>query len=102
MTPLQSSWLPIISQGNKNSGGVLGVANIKNVIESLTLFPVTVVTTHIHWDHIGGHKYFNTIAVHEAEKEWLSVKFPIPLQIVKGNLICKHCNFPSDFKIDDD
>ena len=34
----------------------LGVANIKKVVDSLTLLPVLVATTHIHWDHIGGHK----------------------------------------------
>lgn len=79
----------------------LGVANIKEVVGSLTSLPITAVTTHIHWDHIGGHKYFDTIAVHEAEKEWLSVKFPIPLQIVKNNLVCKPCDFPPDFKLDD-
>lgn len=78
----------------------LGVANIKKVVDSLTLLPVLVVTTHIHWDHIGGHKYFENIAVHEAEKEWLSIKFPIPLQAVKQNLVCKPCDFPLDFSID--
>ena len=56
----------------------LGVSNIREVIDGLTKLPVTVITTHVHWDHIGGHKYFRSIAVHEAEKEWLSVKFPIP------------------------
>ncbi len=40
-----------------------------------------------HWDHIGGHKYFDNIAVHEAEKDWLSIKFPIPLQAVKHKFI---------------
>ena len=78
----------------------LGVANIKKVVDSLTLLPVLVVTTHIHWDHIGGHKYFENIAVHEAEKDWLSIKFPIPLQAVKNNLVCKPCDFPLDFSID--
>lgn len=78
----------------------LGVANIKKVVDSLTLLPVMVVTTHIHWDHIGGHKYFENIAVHEAEKDWLSIKFPIPLQAVKHNLVCKPCDFPLDFSID--
>lgn len=78
----------------------LGVANIKKVVDSLTSFPVLVATTHIHWDHIGGHKYFDNIAVHEAEKDWLSIKFPIPLQVVKHNLVCKPCDFPLDFSID--
>ena len=78
----------------------LGVANIKKVVDSLTSLPVTAITTHIHWDHIGGHKYFDTIAVHEAEKDWLSGRFPIPLQVVKRNLMRKPCDFPSDFKIE--
>jgi len=79
----------------------LGIANIKQVVDSLTILPVTVFTTHIHWDHIGGHKYFDDIAVHKAEQEWLSTKFPIPLQMVKHNLICKPCDFPQEFTIDD-
>lgn len=58
------------------------------------------VTTHIHWDHIGGHKYFDNIAVHEKEMDWLSVKFPIPLQVVKNNLTKVPCNFPTEFNID--
>lgn len=79
----------------------LGIANIKNVVDSFTSLPIIVATTHAHWDHIGGHKYFDTIAVHEMEREWLSAKFPLPLQLVKNNLICKLCDFPSDFKISD-
>ena len=51
------------------------------------------VTTHVHWDHIGGHKYFDNIAVHEEEKDWLSVRFPIPLQVVKNNLTRLSCDF---------
>lgn len=78
----------------------LGVSNIKEVVDGLTKLPVMVVTTHVHWDHIGGHSYFQSIAVHEAEKEWLSVKFPIPLHEVKKNLMCKACDFPSNFKIE--
>lgn len=79
----------------------LGVANIREVTDSLTALPVTVVTTHVHWDHIGGHKYFNSITVHDAETDWLSVKFPIPLSVVKSNLMCEPCNFPRGFSIDD-
>lgn len=79
----------------------LGVSNIKNVVDRLTKLPVTVVTTHVHWDHIGGHKYFDNIAVHESEKDWLSVQFPIPLQVVKNNLTKIPCNFPMNFDVDD-
>ena len=78
----------------------LGVSNIRKIVDSLTRLPVMAVTTHIHWDHIGGHKYFDNIAVHEDEKDWLSVKFPIPLQVVKNNLTKIPCNFPAEFDID--
>ena len=78
----------------------LGVANIKKIVDSLTELPVMVVTTHVHWDHIGGHQYFDNIAVHELEKDWLSVKFPIPLQVVKSNLTKSSCDFPAEFDID--
>ena len=78
----------------------LGVANIKTVVDSLTTFPVLVITTHVHWDHIGGHRYFDDIAVHEAEKDWLSVQFPIPLPVVKKNLLRDPCDFPLEFEVD--
>lgn len=78
----------------------LGISNIKEIVDSLTILPVMAITTHVHWDHIGGHRYFDNIAVHETEKDWLSVKFPIPLQVVKNNLTKVPCNFPAKFDID--
>lgn len=78
----------------------LGIANIKKITDSLTTLPIMVITTHIHWDHIGGHNYFDNIAVYEAEKDWLAVKFPMSLSAVKKNLMCKACDFPSSFHID--
>ena len=45
----------------------LGVANIKEVVDKLTMLPIFVVTTHVHWDHIGGHQYFENIGVHILE-----------------------------------
>ncbi len=77
----------------------LGISNIREIVDSLTELPVMVVTTHVHWDHIGGHQYFDNIAVHELEKDWLSVKFPIPLQVVKNNLTKFPCDFPAEFDI---
>lgn len=78
----------------------LGVGNIKKVVDRLTELPITVITTHAHWDHIGGHKYFDDIAVHEAEREWLEGEFPIPLSVVKKNLMSEPCDFPKDFDAD--
>ncbi len=34
----------------------LGICNIYEAVKRLTDKPVTAVATHIHWDHIGGHK----------------------------------------------
>ena len=78
----------------------LGVGNIRQVIDGLTALPLTVLTTHAHWDHIGGHRYFDQIAVHEAEAGWLAGAFPISLQVVKRNLTCRPCDFPADFQLD--
>lgn len=78
----------------------LGVSDIKSVVAELTELPVIVLTTHAHWDHIGGHKFFKNIAVHENEREWLSKKFPLPLSVVKSNLLKFPCDFPNDFKIE--
>ena len=47
----------------------LGIADIKQVVESLTSLPILVATTHIHWDHIGGHGSFENIAVYENKKD---------------------------------
>ncbi|MCM1393794.1 MAG: MBL fold metallo-hydrolase, partial [[Eubacterium] siraeum] len=77
----------------------LGVSNIKNVVDSLTKLPLSVATTHIHWDHIGGHKYFENIAVYESEKQWL-MNFPLSLNVVKSNLQDNNCPFPEDFDIE--
>ena len=79
----------------------LGVANIKKAVDHLTDLPVAVLTTHAHWDHIGGHNYFADFAVHENEVSWVSEQFPIPLQAVKKNLTLKPCDFPADFCLED-
>lgn len=77
----------------------LGIDNIRQVVEELTNLPVEVLTTHAHWDHIGGHRYFAHILVHPMEEKWLSGDFPIPLEVVKRNLTLRPCDFPADFDI---
>lgn len=79
----------------------LGVANIPKIVDGITQLPLMVMTTHVHWDHIGGHKYFKNTGVHEAEEKWLSGQFPLPLKTVKENLTCHPCDFPPDFRIED-
>ena len=77
----------------------LGVSNIKAIVDTLTSLPILVLTTHVHWDHIGGHKYFEKIAVQQQEEEWLKT-FPLPISMVKQNLTRLPCAFPQDFNID--
>lgn len=75
----------------------LGVGDIRGVVERLTSLPVLVATTHVHWDHIGGHRLFENIAVHEAERAWLAERFPLPLSVVRQHLTCRPCEFPPGF-----
>ena len=62
--------IAIIDPGTKNN-------NILNIIEDYELKPDIIVNTHSHFDHIGGNeflqkKYDIKIAVHKAEKNFLS------------------------------
>jgi glyoxylase-like metal-dependent hydrolase (beta-lactamase superfamily II) len=43
----------------------LGIAPIRPVVEQLTDRPVSVLNTHAHFDHIGGNREFEEIAIHE-------------------------------------
>ena len=49
----------------------LGICDISQPVRALTDKPVTAVATHIHWDHVGGHKYYPDFCAHEAELDWL-------------------------------
>lgn len=77
----------------------LGICNISEVIEKLTDKPVTAVATHVHWDHIGGYKYFPDFYVHQAEESWLNGGFPLPIQVVR-NLVAERCELPDGFDVD--
>ena len=77
----------------------LGISNIFEQVRKLTNKSVVAVATHIHWDHIGGHKYFPEFYAHEAELDWLNGKFPLPVQAVK-NMVTDRCELPEDFCID--
>lgn len=65
----------------------LGIGNIREVIAEITDLPIEVITTHVHWDHIGGHHLFDRIAVHKNEEAWLRKGNPLPLDKVKENLL---------------
>lgn len=76
----------------------LGICDISEIVAKLTDQPVTAVATHVHWDHIGGHKYYPNFYAHEAELGWLNGGFPQPAEIVREHVIDR-CNLPKDFDI---
>lgn len=78
----------------------LGICNIHEQVCNLTDKPVTAAATHIHWDHIGGHKYFPNFYVHKEEQDWLQGEFPLPIQAVK-NMVADRCKLPGDFAVND-
>lgn len=77
----------------------LGVENIYEEVCKLSAKPVIAVPTHVHWDHIGGLKYFQKFYVHEAEEEWINGKFPLPDEFVRGQLV-KFSTLPESFEPD--
>lgn len=80
----------------------LGIGNIKKEVNKLTELPVTVVTTHVHWDHIGGHGSFDDIYVHKADEGWLKNGISIPLSFIKKNLMAEPFSkkAPEEFNIE--
>jgi glyoxylase-like metal-dependent hydrolase (beta-lactamase superfamily II) len=75
----------------------LGVKNIWEQVQMLTDKPVKAVTTHVHYDHFGGHQYFPDFYVHEAETEWINDGFPLTIEQVRDFLTEEPCDFPADF-----
>ncbi len=80
----------------------LGIGNIKKAVNKITDLPVKVVTTHAHWDHIGGHAYFDEIAVHKADAGWIKDGLPIPKSLIIYNIINKPFTKPKpkEFQIE--
>ena len=77
----------------------LGIDNIYEQVMKLTDKPIIAVATHVHWDHIGGHKFFSDFSVHENELEWIMGSFPLPLQLIK-NAVLEAKSLPANFDID--
>ncbi|WHH59708.1 MBL fold metallo-hydrolase [Petroclostridium sp. X23] len=77
----------------------LGISNIYDEVMKLTDKPVTAVATHIHWDHIGGHKYFPDFYAHEDELDWLCGEFPLTMEQIKG-MVIDRCDLPEGYNVD--
>jgi len=76
----------------------LGICNIHDKVIKLTDKPITVLATHIHWDHIGGHKYFPDFYAHENELNWLSGEFPLTMEQIKG-MVVDRCDLPEGYDV---
>ena len=76
----------------------LGICDISKEIKKLTAKPVTAVATHIHWDHIGGHKYYPDFYAHEAELNWLSGEFPLSIETIRG-MVIDRCDLPDGYDV---
>lgn len=81
----------------------LGIGNIKEIVDDLTTLPIKVLTTHAHWDHIGGHEYFDQIFVHDQDAGWLNESYPIPLEDIRKSVIegVNNHDLPRNFSIED-
>lgn len=55
-----SEWAALIDTG-------MGIGDISVCVRELTPRPVTVINTHSHLDHVGGNRFFESAAVHQAE-----------------------------------
>jgi len=60
----------------------LGVANIRKVAEELSTLPLLVVNSHYHFDHTGGNRLFDDIAIHRIGAPL--VQQPSPLGLAEG------------------
>ena len=77
----------------------MGIENIQEQVNKLTDKPIIAVATHIHWDHIGGHKYFPNFYAHGAEINWLNGEFPLAMEQIKGYVV-EDCNLPEGFDVE--
>ncbi|MFA5317759.1 MAG: MBL fold metallo-hydrolase [Dehalococcoidales bacterium] len=77
----------------------LGIENIYDEVIKLTDKPVIAVATHIHWDHIGGHRYFPDFYAHEDEINWLQGEFPLTIEQIE-DFVVEDCDLPEGFNID--
>lgn len=76
----------------------LGICDIREPVSKLTSLPVTAVATHIHWDHVGGHRYFPKFYAHREELDWLSGKFPLSRKTIQ-DMVVDRCDLPEGFDV---
>jgi glyoxylase-like metal-dependent hydrolase (beta-lactamase superfamily II) len=77
----------------------LGICNIFDQVRALTDKPLTAVATHVHWDHVGGHRFFPDFYAHEAELGWLDGQFPLSNETVR-DMVADRCDLPAGFDLE--
>lgn len=78
----------------------LGICNICEEVVRLTDRPVAAVATHVHWDHIGGHRFFPEFYAHGEELGWLRGEFPLSMETVR-EMVVDRCDLPQGFDVKD-
>ncbi len=76
----------------------LGICDISGEVKGLSAKPVTAVATHVHWDHIGGHKHYPDFYAHGEELAWLSGDFPLSSDTIKA-MVVDRCELPEGFDV---
>ncbi|MDM8556686.1 MBL fold metallo-hydrolase [Desulfococcaceae bacterium HSG7] len=76
----------------------LGISDIHEQVIKLTDKPIVAVATHIHWDHIGGHKYFPDFYAHKNELNWLGGEFSLTMEQIKG-MVVDRCDLPEGYDV---
>ena len=76
----------------------LGICDIHEQVKKLTDKPVIAIATHIHWDHIGGHRYFPDFYAHEYELNWLNGEFPLTIEQIK-EMVVDRCDLPEGYDV---
>lgn len=76
----------------------LGICNIYEEAVRLTDKPIAAVATHVHWDHIGGHRYFPDFYAHEQELNWLNGEFPLSMENIKS-MVVDRCDLPVGYDV---
>lgn len=79
----------------------LGVGDISETVKSLAPNKeVSAVASHVHWDHIGGHKYYKDFFVQKKEESWINGSFPLSTAVVKKILQSGFKSIPEGFDIE--
>ncbi|AEV30527.1 Zn-dependent hydrolase, glyoxylase [Sphaerochaeta pleomorpha str. Grapes] len=76
----------------------LGICDIREQVLKFTQKPVIAAATHIHWDHIGGHRFFPDFYAHKDELHWLNGEFPLSLDQIKA-MVIDRCDIPVGYDV---